>query len=57
MVAWNTNSASRIAILAARTPMAKAGTALREVHASELRGWRCRKHSIAPIARPRRWMK
>lgn len=37
MVAWNTNSASRIAILAgARTPMAKAGTALREVHASEL---------------------
>ena len=37
MVAWNTNSTSRIAILAgARTPMAKAGTALREVHASEL---------------------
>src|SRR6185312_13182079 len=37
MVAWNTNQASRIAILAgARTPMAKAGTALREVHASEL---------------------
>lgn len=37
MVAWNTNSASRIAILAgARTPMAKAGTSLREVHASEL---------------------
>ena len=37
MVAWNTNSASRIAMLAgARTPMAKAGTSLREVHASEL---------------------
>jgi acetyl-CoA acetyltransferase family protein len=36
MVAWNTTD-TRIAIVAgARTPMAKAGTALRDVHASEL---------------------
>jgi acetyl-CoA C-acetyltransferase/acetyl-CoA acyltransferase len=36
MVAWNTTDA-RVAIVAgARTPMAKAGTLLRDVHASEL---------------------
>src|SRR5258708_13420429 len=36
MVAWNTVNGEVAIVTGARTPMAKAGTALREVHVAEL---------------------